>query len=305
MFKWIQSHKTTVLLALGYLTAGVILLTVFLYLTFPWQKLSDFILVKAEEAMVSEIEVKESEIRFPLKLIWTGVVVSPHKAPHTDGRPMRVVADRITLEWPLGPLLSRRMELLWSVETAGGEGRGLMAVQPTDQGLQYHFRGDAKQLRLGQIIEFMTPNTYGIEGTVKIADARFDFLEADVLRGSGSAVLEVSDARISSLDLAFSRITGQLSMKAGVANLENVMAQGPAIELVGGGNILLRSGLPESLINFNSRASVKKATGPLSILGGSSAEGGPESGIDLALRGTFKRPTLFFNGVPVFTFPST
>lgn len=304
MFKWIRRHKTTVLLTLGYLTAGVILLTVFLYLTFPWQKLSDFILVKAEEVMVSEIEVKESEIRFPLKLIWTGVVLSPHKAPHTaqhmDGHPMRVVADRITLEWPLRPLLSRRMELLWTIQTAGGEGRGLMAVQPTDRGLQYHFRGDAKQLRLGQIIEFMIPNTYGIEGTVKIADARFDFLGADVLRGSGSAVLEVSDARIRisqlDLDLPFSRVTGQLSMKAGVARFENFQAQGPVMELVGGGDILLRSSFQESLINFNSRTSVKKAEGPLSLLGESA---------ELAIRGTFKRPTLFFNGVPVFTFPST
>jgi type II secretion system protein N len=307
MLKWIKTYKNTLFLVLGYLTLGVILLTVFLYLTFPWQKLTAFIVAQAEKATASSIEFKESEVRFPLKLIWTGVVVSPRAAAYSaqdqNRHPVRVAADRVTVEWALVPLLKRRLELLWTIEAAGGKGRGLVAAQPTDQGMQYQFRGDVEDLRLERLIEYMAPNSYGIEGVIRVTAAQFDFVGKEFLKGSGSAALEILDARIAFLDVPFTRIKGDLSMKAGSARLENVQAQGPVLELVGGGDILFRPNLQDSLVNFNSRTMIRRPEGLLAFLVDPSK--GSENAIELAVRGTFNRPTLFKNGTAIYTFSSS
>ena len=294
---WFQRHKTILFRVIAYLTAGIILLTVFLYLTFPWQKLSRYVRIQAEKYTASSIKVEKSEVRFPFKMIWKGIVFSPH----TTENPIEVKADQLDLEWPVGFLLQRRLELFWSIRTAGGEGRGKIAGQPTDRGMQYHFEGDLKELNLGRVIEFITPNIHEIEGTVDLTGVRHDWIGSDFLKGSGTADLEVVDARIGALDLVFSQIRGRLAMKAGVAHLEDVTAHGPSMELMGSGNILFRSDLSKSLINLNSRATVKDAAGSLSMLGGLSASGKPGKAIELSLRGTLRRPTLFLNGAPILT----
>ena len=92
MIRWIQEHKSTLFGILGYLTFSVILLTVFIYLTFPWQKLSRFIEFQVEQALDSTIEIQKSEFRFPLKLVWTGVAFKPREA----GKAVRVDLDKIS-----------------------------------------------------------------------------------------------------------------------------------------------------------------------------------------------------------------
>jgi type II secretion system protein N len=297
MLTWFQRHKTVLFRAIAYLTAGVILLTVFLYLTFPWQKLSRYVRIQAENYTASSIKIEKSEVRFPFKMIWTGIVFSPHTAEN----PIQIKADQLNLEWTIGSLLRKRLELLWSLRMAGGEGRGEIAAHPTDRGMQYHFEGDLKELDLGKIIEFVTPNVHEIVGTIELTGVQHDWIGNDFLKGSGAANVEIVDARIGALDLVFSQIRGRLAMKAGVAQLDDVTAHGPSMELVGSGNILFRSNLSGSLVNISSRATVKDATGSLSMLGGLSASGQPGKAIELSLRGAIRRPTLFLNGTPVLT----
>jgi type II secretion system protein N len=297
MLIWFQRHKTVLFRVVAYLTTGVILLTVFLYLTFPWQKLSRYVRIQAERYTASSIKVEKSEVRFPFKMIWKGIVFSPYSAEN----PIEVKADQLDLEWTIGSLLRKRLELLWSLRTAGGEGQGEIAGQPTDRGMQYHFEGDLKELNLGRIIEFVAPNIHKIEGTVDLTGVQHDWIGSDFLKGSGAADLEVVDARIGALDLVFSQIRGRLTMKAGVAHLVDVTAHGPSMELMGSGNILFRSDLSGSLININSRVTVKDTAGPLSMLGGLSASGKSGKAIELSLRGTLRRPTLFLDGTPVLT----
>ena len=291
---WLRRHKTALFRATAYLAAGIILLTVFLYLTFPWKKLSRYVRIQAEKVTASSIQIEESKVRFPLKMIWTGIVLSPRAAAN----PIEVKADQLSIEWTVGSLLKRRLEFFWSIKTAGGRGQGQIAGQPTDRGMQYRFEGDLKELDLGQIIEFIAPNVFEIEGTVELTGIQHDWIGADFLKGSGAADLEIVDARVGALELAFSQIKGHLAMRAGVAHLDDVTAYGPSMELVGSGNILFRSNLPGSLVNVSSRLTVKDDTGPLSMLAGIAASGKP---IELSLRGTLRRPTLFLNGKPMMT----
>jgi type II secretion system protein N len=295
MISWIKEHKAALFQVIGYLTIAVVMLTMFIYLTFPWEKLSRYVEVRIEEATSSSIEVGKSEVKFPFKMIWTEVRFRSVE----ERRPVRVDIDRLSMEWTLARLLQRRLELLWAVRMAEGEGHGRIQAQPTGQGMQYRITGDTNGIQLARLVEYFTPNAYGIEGSVRVSQLRHDWVGEDFLKGTGEANLEISDSRIGTLDVSFNRISARLSMKSGVAHLEDVSAQGPVLDLAGSGNVLLRPVLPNSLINFSSRATLRDPGGPLSLLFGSSRGGAGAS--ELTLRGTIRQPKLFLNGVHVWT----
>jgi type II secretion system protein N len=300
MIKWFNEHRGALFNFIGYLTLAVVLVTVFIYLTFPWQKLSRFIEVRVEEALDSSIEVQKSEFHFPLKLVWTGVAFRPRGGPRT----VHVDIDHISLEWTLRRFLQRRLDLLWSVKLAGGEGSGEIAAQPTEKGMQYRVEGNLREINLANVMAFVAPNPYGLDGSIGITHARHDWVGENFFKGTGSADLEVTDARSKTFDVGFNRITGHLVMKGGVAQLDDLLAQGPAMDVTGSGNVLFRPVVEDSLINFNTRAVIRDTKGPLAILGAMSPKAGPGGSTEFSLRGTFKRPTLFMNGAPVYL-PST
>lgn len=300
--KWFREHRTALFQAVGYLTATVILLTVFLYLTFPWEKLSRYVEVRIEEATASNIEVERSEIRFPFRMIWTGVKFRSKRV----NKPIEIDLDRISMEWTLRRLLQRRVELLWSVRVAEGEGRGRILAQPTPQGMQYRVTADSSGMQLDRLIGYFAPDLHGIKGTLRITQLQHDWVGMNPLKGTGTANLELSDSHFEiqnpmagKVDLGFNRVTAILSMKAGVAQLEDFLAQGPDMDITGSGNVLIRPFLQNSLVNFTSRATIRNPEGPFSLLMGSS--GKPGGGTDLMLRGTIRQPKLFVNGVYVLT----
>jgi len=298
MIRWIQEHKNGLYSLIGYLTFAVVLVTVFVYLTFPWEKLSRFIEFQVEEALDSSIEIKKSEFHFPLRLVWSGVAFRPRERQ----KALRVDLDQISLEWTVKRFLQRRLEVLWSVRLAGGEGNGQIAAQPTEKGMQYRFEGNIRGVQLGRILEFGVSNPYKIEGAVQISNVRHDWVGENFIKGSGAADLSMTDTRfevetpLGKFPMAFNQVSGHVSMSAGMAQLDDVLAQGPALDLTGSGNVLFRPRLEESLINLNSRATVRDPKGPLAMLGNLSPKGGAGGTTEFSLRGTFKRPTLFVNG---------
>ena len=296
LLNWFSRHKVTLYYTIGYLTAGIILLIFFLYLTFPWEKLSNYVEIQTEKFLGSVIDIRESEVKFPLKMTWSGVSIRPQTAQKT----IRVNIDRISLEWTVRSLLKRRLDLIWSIQAAGGRGRGRIAGQTTDRGMQYRLTGDLKELDLGKIIEFVNPNVHEIEGTLALKQMQHDWVGGNFTKGVGMADLELVDGRIGTLDLIFTHIRGKISMRGGVAQINNILALGPSLELRGSGNIVFRPKFPDSLVNLNTRATVKDSSGPLALLAGSSSMARPGKAIELSLRGPLRRLTFFLNGASLF-----
>lgn len=295
---WIKRHKIILLSVFGYLTAGLVLVTIFFYLTFPWEKLSRYIEFKVEEATGSSIEIGKSEMKFPLRMVWTDAVIQSEM----EGRSIEVRLDQLDVAWALRPLLRRQLELDWSVTFAGGRGWGKIAAQPTDQGMQFQVRGAAKEVALGEVISFFTPNQFGINGQITISGLQHDWIGNNFQKGSGEATLEISDVRIDVLDLVFTRIKGHVIMRTdGVALLENVSAQGPALELSGSGDLLLRPRFSNSLVSFSSRLNVRQTSGALSMLSVFVPKNSGPKSIELSIRGILKRPTLYLNGQSMMT----
>ncbi|MBI3995648.1 MAG: type II secretion system protein GspN [Nitrospirae bacterium] len=285
-------HKTGLVAAIGYATAAVIAVTVFVYLTFPWQQLSDWIRVKIERAANVEITIEKSRVRFPFRLIWTGVTVrQPGPVAH-----ILWTADQVSAGWPVGAILRRQLDLDLGLQGLGGEARGRVTARRTQQGMKYHLEAAGTGFALEKLAAGFRLPSKDIGGAVAVNRLQHDWMNGNVLQGQGLLALEAKEVVLKSLETRFARINGEVSLKGGMGHLENFSAQGDALDLVGSGSLLLRSDFMESLLNFTSRVTLRKPTGPLVLL---SAMASPDGHLDIALRGPLKRPTPYVNGTPL------
>ncbi|MEK6684357.1 MAG: type II secretion system protein GspN [Nitrospirota bacterium] len=292
-------HRAGLIAAIGYATAAVIAITVFVYLTFPWQQLSDWVRVKIERAAGLEISVQKSRVRFPFRLVWNGVTVS------RPGPVARVLwtAEQVSGGWPVGAILRRQLDLDFELRGLGGEARGRVTARRAPRGMKYHLEATGKGFDLGKLAAGFRLPSRDVSGAVGVSRFEYDWMNGDVLQGQGLLVLEANEVALKSLETRFARINGDVSLKGGMGHLENFSAQGEALDLVGSGSLLLRPDFMESLLNFNSRVTLRKPTGPGRPSGGPlallSAMASPSGHLDFALRGALRHPTPYLNGVPM------
>jgi hypothetical protein len=164
--------------------------------------------------------------------------------------------------------------------------------------MKYHLEATGKGFDLEKLAAGFQLPSRDVSGAVGIHRLEYDWMNGDVLQGQGLLVLEANEVALKNIEARFARINGNLSLKGGMGHLENFAAQGDALDLVGGGSLLLRPDFMESLLNFNSRVTLRKPTGPLALL---SAMASPDGHLDFALRGALRRPTPYLNGTPMGT----
>jgi len=295
--QWVSRHRSGFITAIGYATAAVITITVFVYLTFPWEKLSEWIRIKVERAANLQVTVQDSRVRFPFLLIWKGITVSRVGHP----APVLMTADQISVAWPIHAILRRHMDLDLALKAWGGEAHGRFTARRTGQGMQYHLEASGKGFELGKLAALFQLPPEGVIGTVRINRFEHDWTNQDWMQGQGILSWEATEVGLKQWEIRFNRLTGNVTLKAGMSNLENFSAQGEALDLVGNGSLLLRPEFMESLLNFNSRVTLHKPTGPLALL---SSLASPDGHLDFALRGALKQPTPYVNGAP-FAVPGT
>lgn len=290
-FKWLKRHRAGLITAIGYATVTVIAIAVFVYLMFPWQKLSRWIQGKIERGMAIEISIQESRLRFPFHLVWKGVTVTP------VGRPgqARMTAEQVSMAWPIAAVLHRQLDLDLSVQALGGEVNGRLMVRRADLGTRYHFKGQGRDLNLEKIAAVFQFPSEDLGGAVQISRIEHDWMDQDWKRGEGGMALEAIGVEHRRWNVQFTRLNGAVTFKGGMSNLKNFSAQGPAMDLVGSGSLLLRPDVMDSLLDFNARVTLRKPAGPLMWLMAFASRDGH---LDFALRGVLKHPTPYVNGAP-------
>ena len=291
LLQWMSRHRTGFITAIGYATAAVITITIFVYLTFPWQKLSEWIRLKVEQAANLQVTVQESRVRFPFLLVWKGISIS--RSGHST--PVIMTADQMSVGWPVGAILRRHIDLDLALKAWGGEAHGRFTARRTGQGMQYHLEASGKGFELGKLAALFQLPSEGVTGSVRINRFEHDWMNQDWMQGQGILSWESTEVGLKQWDIRFNRMNGNVTLKAGMSNLENFSAQGEALDLVGNGTLLLRPEFMESLLNFNSRVTLHKPTGPLALLSGLAS---PDGHLDFALRGALKQPTPYVNGAP-------
>jgi len=292
LIEWFGRHRAGLVTAIGYTTAGVVTITVFVYLTFPWHQLSEWIRINIERATTLKVSVENSRVRFPLLLVWNDVTI------HLPGPSNRLLwsANQVSLGWPVTAILRRRLDFDFVIKSLGGEARGHLAVRRTSLGTRYHLEATGKDFDLAKLAAGLQLPAEGIEGAVWVTRFEHDWTNSDFLQGEGILSLEAKRVALKDFQTHFSKISGNISLKGGMGNLENFSAQGDALDLVGGGSLLLRPEVMESLLNFSSRVTLRKPSGPLSLLTTMASKDGH---LDFSLRGPLGRPTPYVNGTPL------
>lgn len=286
---WLSARSGQIATALSYAAACLVLVTLFLYLLFPREKLSDWVLAQTESAIASEIEISSGKMEFPFRLVWSGVTVIPHANPA-----IRVDLDEIALDWEIIPLIQRQLDLSMRLRGAGGTGLAFLAIQRTPEGPQYRLEGDLLDLDLEQVAEFLGIPPGEISGRLDVSVPTHHWVGDAALQGTGTVEIVASDVVIEAIDLTFDQIKARMKLAAGIGTFEALDARGPVADLVGSGSLVFRNRLSDSLVNLSSRLTVKDTNSLLAL-----ANRAGESSADLALRGPLGRPGLFLNGEPM------
>ena len=288
LFEWAKRNRAALATGLGYLSAALVAITVFVYLTFPWKQLSDWVRFQAERSLAVKIEVRESRFRFPFQLIWSGVTVA---GPQTAGGP--VVIEELRVGWPLGAVIRRRLDLAVSARALGGEAGGRVSAKRTAEGTKIRLSANGRGFEVGRLASMMGYAGTDLLGTIRVTRLEHEWAGRDWTGGEGSMAVEASEVEHKKWEVRFSKIGATLLVKGGMGRLENVQAEGPSLDLVGNGTLLFRPNPADSLLNFSSRVTLHKPTGPLAWL---TAMASADGRLDLALRGPIRNPSAYVNG---------
>ncbi|GEM_PF-1726704 len=281
---------------LGYFLYTLVLLIFFLYLTFPHQKLEARLIAMLEQVLDCQIRVNQSQRLFPIGLDWKQVHLHPQVGFKDD-----VVVEQARARVYLLPLLNRRIETDFFIEALGGKVRGSFSVQRRDGKMHYYFQESAQDLEL-QALGLDVP--FKMEGRLRL-DLEATWQDQDLLRGNGSGDLELLGVKTMGVlangmalpDLSFSRVATKLGFKNNVMTVEDFSVQGPHIEATGQGTVLLRNRWPDGLLNLTTKAYLKEdLQQKFPVL---AMMGNGRGSVEVVIKGTFGRPTISINGVPL------
>lgn len=277
---------------LGYLSAAAVAVSVFIYLTFPWEKLSFWFEGKMEERLGMEISIGEREINFPFHLVWNDVTISGFRGSF----PLTIQAEDFSVEWPFQAILGRRLEIDISTHMFGGEFRGKLASQKVKDGVQYRLTGAGEEFDIGALSAVFQVPVADLKGTIRVPRLEHEWVNQNWRVGEGLIVLEASNVETQQYSVSLNEVKGRVVLKSGMANMEDISARGESIDLVGSGSIYLHPTFSNSLLDFNSRLTLTDPTGLLAILATMASS---EGGMDLAFRGPLRRPVPYLNGKPL------
>ncbi len=291
LINWMRIHRVKLARLFGIATALMVVITLWVYLMFPWGKLSDWLRAHIERSLGVHLSIAERHVRFPLQLVWEGVSLDPV----LNRPPVSMKLERVTITWPIGSMIRRRLDLIVSVQLLGGEVTGELALRPTGSGVRYAFHGSGRGLDLAALVAWFKYPSEEIGGSIQFPRIEHEWINQDWIRGQGMVSMEATDVEHRGWQIGFARLSGTVTLKGGMTNLENISAQGNALDLVGSGNLLLRPLLLDSLLSFNSRMTLRRPTGPLAML---TAMATPDGHLDFAVRGILRSPTVYLNGTP-------
>ncbi len=259
----------------GYLLYGFLATVVFLYILFPFNRLERFAMARVAEGTALQLDLQERRLGFPLNVEWRKMRVANLNGPRKPG----VEGEQVSLRFALLPLLDRRISADYRFKIFGGEMSGVAEWQGTKP-FAYFVRGSARDLTLNSVQDGAVTRLRG--------EWEYRWDPSDLIKGQGQATVEVTGvlfkAPLAGMPpIALRRLTGRVILNNGMATIEDVRGEGDNGAVRGGGTVMLRDDVRESLVNIT--------------LEFRSREDGALS--HLIIKGPLRFPAIFVNGVPL------
>lgn len=277
---------------LAYFLFGVVMFSIFLYLTFPFSLLQSKLISSLERETGCRIVVGQKGFHFPLRLVWKGVQAAcPHAAlPQWDFESVDVRIAPVPLLW------NRRGEVDFIVRMGGGEMKGHLSALQAGSAPSFSLKGDGKKVSLAQL---------GISGLLDL-DLDGQWVNQDLLKGKGSLSFNLDGARFKQIgawtvpigEVSFSNIRGKINLRNGSVVIERFAAQGNEVDLTSeGGNLILREPLDGSLVTLSLKALPKGSLQQMATMFVQNYSG--REPLTIGVKGPVRQPQISLNGRPI------
>ncbi len=280
----------------GYALYAVAALTLFLVVSFPYDRLQVALVAALAGQTHSRITVDDGRFVLPLGLRWRGVRIEP-----TGWGDRALTVDSLRVRVALPPLVRRTVDADLAWEAYGGRVRGTWVSRREPDGVRStldQFGQGFDLARLPSLPSGEWRGTLGFEVSGRWTNDAWWMGE-----GTGSA--EVAGLRVSGLTVAgfpvngieFDTIAAQVALKGGTVTLQRLTARGALGTASGDGTVLVRIPWTESLINITlTLAPAQGAASRMPLLALAGTTGGP---ITLQIKGRFAKPAVTLNGTPL------
>ncbi len=256
------SDRTRKLLKwIGYPLFGFFSFLIFLYLTFPYDKLKGRL--ESYLAATADLDVTIGELGpsplFGLSAQKVTVVMRPQPGAPA-AKPVRLAFDEVTVKAGIFALLTGGIDVRFAARGLGGELEGSYELKKKDWSAKLEVsKIDLGKLGLlGDAIGLPVGGSLSAKLELSVPQDRYSNangsieLDGDALTvGDGKAMIKVPGNPLLALGVTLPRtrlgkLAGQIKIEKGTATLENVSAQSPDVELALEGRVNLRNPLPYS-----------------------------------------------------------
>ncbi|MFQ5456100.1 MAG: type II secretion system protein GspN [Nitrospirota bacterium] len=294
MLVWIKRKKRAIISVILYLIYGIVLLFIFLYLSFPYDKFERWAVAAIENRTPLQLTIREGSLYLPPGIIWKGVKIT-HPS-FADNRVFEI--ERMNANIDLFSLFTKEHSIEFAFNTSGGTGNGILSIERIEDRLKYRIdaSGEGFSLEKTNLLD-KGPQ---IEGKLKV-DIENEW-ERDFIKGDGESYIEISGLKIKGFkirdipipEFSFPKVVGKITIKGGFGVLKELSAQGMEADISGKGNIIFREMFYNSIINLSFTIDIKEGfKNNLMFLLNQYLK--DNRSINISIKGTFKRPVVYIN----------
>lgn len=304
-FRLLAKYRNQLIIA-GYCLYGLLAVLFFVYLTLPVEAIGRFLLAKASAQAGVHISAKSFKRSAPFGFDSEDVTITDFSGPQVF-----MTSPRVSVAVVPSSLFSHKRLVKISLPIYGGSAEGRLSIDSSGSLPRYELDAALQNILLQEAPIFhlkeagpsdrQAGNLHGIGR----AEIHYAWDANRTITGSGQISIEIQDLKTEGMtvmkfpvsDLSFPKVIGKLTMKDGIATLNELSGSGSGMDVTGSGLVQLRQPLMSSLLNITMKLALKNKAGlpdSLVLLKSLVGENRP---IELVITGTMGRPFINTRGL--------
>jgi len=295
----------------GFCLYGLLALLFFVYLSLPVKAIGRFLLAKASEQTGVHISANGFKRSGPFRFDAEDIMVTD-----ISGTRIFMTCPRMTLAVDPSSLFSRTKLVSISLPIYGGSAESHLGIDSSGQRFRYDLNAAFENIRLEEfpllqsalasLPSLQADRDHGVIRGVSRLEIHYGWDAGKPTMGSGQISIAIQDLKAEKMtvldfpasDLSFPKVVANLTLKDGIATLNELTGNGSEMDISGNGLVQLRQPLTSSLINLTMKLALKNKAGlpdSLVLLKSLVGENRP---IEVSITGTIVHPFINTRGLP-------
>ena len=309
-YSFLLKHRKHLIWA-GFCLYGLFALLFFVYLTLPVAAIGFYLLAKMSEQTGIQITANGFKRSAPF-----GFDAEDIRVTDLSGTRVFMTGTRLTLTVDPSSLLSHTKRVSVSLPIYGGSAESHLSVDSSGPRLRYDLDATFDGIRLQEFPVLQSalaalPNLqaerdHGVIRGVGRVEIHYAWDAGQPTMGSGQISIAVQDLKAEKMavlnlpasDLSFPKVIAKLTLKDGIATLNELTGNGSEMDISGNGLAQLRQPLTSSLLNLTMKLALKNKTGLPDALVLLKSLVGENRPIEVSITGTIGRPFINTRGLP-------